>query len=525
MLLSLKNRSFRYAELLSLAPLLAILILYSGLVWRFAFVCDDAFITYRYSKHLVGGYGLRYNISDEVIEGYSNFLWMLVAAIPEYFDVSTPIFCSIISFLCGFFLLGAVYYALINNFKVSKGIALLSVLLLALSAPYFVWSTGGLETMAFTLVLFLAFYLLSYSTSRKSAIAASILLVILALLRFEGVVWSFLIAVSALLYRHYVIKDELYPSLAKILGYGFLAYLIYFTWRASYFVRWLPNTVAAKVGANDHWQGIKYIASLSLEYPVIGIWLAIAVWVLIHYRNYHMVTVASGVAWAFAIFSIAVGGDFMALGRFMVPALPFLTVVFARWLEENRYFRKNLVQLVGVVFIGLSLLPLSSFQANWGGISQFMHFRHNSSQVRSELEQWQFMKENSEKWRKKAEALNRHTKPGEHLVISAIGNVGYYTDLHILDRVGLVNYPVAARIALGAKRRKRSPGHDSSVEPDFFLETQPEYLSARLIPSGHKIAIARIVEKWVSKYATRGYLPHRIEDQDGVLLLLKRAEL
>src|SRR5262245_65923196 len=41
---------------------------------------DDAFISYRYADMLVRGEGLVYNAGERV-EGYSNFLWVLIAAL------------------------------------------------------------------------------------------------------------------------------------------------------------------------------------------------------------------------------------------------------------------------------------------------------------------------------------------------------------------------------------------------------------------------------------------------------------
>ncbi len=49
-------------------------------------VAEDAYITFRYSRNLISGHGLRFNPGDvEAVEGYSNFLWLLIAAIPEIF--------------------------------------------------------------------------------------------------------------------------------------------------------------------------------------------------------------------------------------------------------------------------------------------------------------------------------------------------------------------------------------------------------------------------------------------------------
>src|SRR5262249_45093435 len=42
-------------------------------------VYDDAYISYRYADNLVRGHGLVFNPGERV-EGYSNFLWVMLAA-------------------------------------------------------------------------------------------------------------------------------------------------------------------------------------------------------------------------------------------------------------------------------------------------------------------------------------------------------------------------------------------------------------------------------------------------------------
>ncbi len=69
-------------------PWLALLGWLAAVAW---FLCDDAFISFRYARNLLEGHGLVFN-PGEYVEGYSNFLWVLeLAAIwkglgiaPEY---------------------------------------------------------------------------------------------------------------------------------------------------------------------------------------------------------------------------------------------------------------------------------------------------------------------------------------------------------------------------------------------------------------------------------------------------------
>ena len=64
------------ASLLSFLPWLALLGWLSSVAW---FLCDDAFISFRYTRNLLEGHGLVFN-PGEYVEGYTNFLWILELA-------------------------------------------------------------------------------------------------------------------------------------------------------------------------------------------------------------------------------------------------------------------------------------------------------------------------------------------------------------------------------------------------------------------------------------------------------------
>src|SRR5690606_35986274 len=57
---------------------LALIVAFAGVIWP-AWLSDDAFISFRYAQNLVDGHGLVYN-QGERVEGYTNFLWTLLAA-------------------------------------------------------------------------------------------------------------------------------------------------------------------------------------------------------------------------------------------------------------------------------------------------------------------------------------------------------------------------------------------------------------------------------------------------------------
>ena len=61
--------------------------LFLALIASFSFICDDAFISFRYARNWAEGHGLRYNIEESPpVEGFSNFAWVTLAAVVERLD-------------------------------------------------------------------------------------------------------------------------------------------------------------------------------------------------------------------------------------------------------------------------------------------------------------------------------------------------------------------------------------------------------------------------------------------------------
>ncbi|MCZ6767581.1 MAG: hypothetical protein O7D32_11695, partial [bacterium] len=129
---------------------------YALLTWKFRFVCDDAFISFRFARNWVHGHGLRYNLGDHLpVEGYSNFLWVCVAAVFEWAGVDPRIWVSIVSFAAGSLLLLLVFRTLHRCLGMSLWVVVPACLFLGCSPALAVWSTSGLETAAFALLMFL----------------------------------------------------------------------------------------------------------------------------------------------------------------------------------------------------------------------------------------------------------------------------------------------------------------------------------------------------------------------------------
>ncbi|MGQ9706273.1 MAG: hypothetical protein ACUVWP_04625 [bacterium] len=64
---------------------LGILIFIIQVLFYYGFFVDDAFISLRYAKNLVDGYGLNFNRDGSpLVEGYSNFLWKFFKLLVSY---------------------------------------------------------------------------------------------------------------------------------------------------------------------------------------------------------------------------------------------------------------------------------------------------------------------------------------------------------------------------------------------------------------------------------------------------------
>ena len=69
----------RFGQWLGLAAFLPLLVWLGWQITTSWFVCDDAFIAFRYARNLADGHGLVFNRGERV-EGFTDFLWVLELA-------------------------------------------------------------------------------------------------------------------------------------------------------------------------------------------------------------------------------------------------------------------------------------------------------------------------------------------------------------------------------------------------------------------------------------------------------------
>lgn len=452
---------------------------YLFLVWRLRFICDDAFITFRYSKNLALGNGPRFNLGDGVpVEGYSNFLWMLVAAGFEFLGMATPDWMRVLSVLCGVGLLVAVVHFISKRMDLAVIPTLLCALVLATHPTFTMWSTGGLATVPTSLFLFLGFVCLLGDPERPLGIRGGLCLLAASLLRADAAIWAGLILLSAL--AVWMRQREPQPLRAGWWAAGVLiaGVSVHLLWRYSFYGDFLPQTARIRAGLTPAHlvRGAKYVlANLGSAPATLGA-LSIGVIAVIR-RPSTFGAVALAMVLATLAYAVSVGGDFMAMGRLMMPMVPFLAVLLAfGWsVYGSQRNGRAALSVLALFCIVTSLMANFDRFLTTESMRRSVSFRLSNMQNAhwTEIDMWKQMKGNAEEWTRLGKALKELTEPGESMVVGVVGAIGYFSDLYLYDQYGLVTREVIdiePPLVLG------SPGHDRMVTYPFFLRHRPTYL-------------------------------------------------
>ena len=269
--------------------------------WYLRWVCDDAFISFRYAKNFVMGKGLVYN-QGEYVEGYTNFLWTMLMTIPLVAQLDIVIFSEVLSIL--FYLCGCI--GMLYSFK-EKDMQWFPFLCWIAIYHVSVFATSGLETSMFLCCIIWMYRMIEI----QNAVLVVVFGFLLCLTRPEGV----LFALGAVLLFD---KKVIMKLLLLLVGYAI--------WKWFYYGNLLPNTFYAK-GTENRWnQGFLYIALFFYIYwPLIPVFVLTIVEL---YKNiskplYRYVAVCLGIL---ILHVIRVGGDFM-FARFVLPLLPFVLFI------------------------------------------------------------------------------------------------------------------------------------------------------------------------------------------------------
>ncbi|MCB9880077.1 MAG: hypothetical protein H6835_20990 [Planctomycetes bacterium] len=249
---------------------------------RLAFLCDDAFIHFRYAANLYEGRGIVWNPAPFApVEG-AGFLWVIVlATIWSLTGVAPPEAANPFSMLCGVVQLALLATAL-ARVRDRDGRALpfvawlCAMLALVGNRTFLQWLSSGLDTALFNMWLFWWTLHAFRGPGRRDARWLawwSLAAALATMTRPDGLP---LTCATAGVAGWLVLRREL-PLRSALLGLAPLLLVVGLTlWRRAYYGDWLPNTYYAKVVAAWPEAGARYFACFAVENGT-WLWLPIVV--------------------------------------------------------------------------------------------------------------------------------------------------------------------------------------------------------------------------------------------------------
>jgi len=236
-------------------------------VSQYFFVGDDAYISFRYARNLADGYGLVWN-PGEAVEGYTNFLWVILMAGGIFFNISPEVASTAISIACAALLLIVFLYCFSRLHGANSPWTWLPLVALSLSGSFTAWSTSGLETMFLTLLIFVAFMLFLHEreSASEAPVLSSAVFALATLTRPDGGIFM---ALAGLFFLVDILSKRRSVRSGVIWALPFIAIVgCHFLWRFSYYGFWLPNTFYVKVGGILVSRGLRYLELFVTHYQL-----------------------------------------------------------------------------------------------------------------------------------------------------------------------------------------------------------------------------------------------------------------
>ena len=454
---------------------------------------DDAFIYIRYVKNARAGCGLRFNCSEPPVEGFSSPLWLLLlvagSKVTRKLVTLTQVVgvASMAGLLVTAPIVAAQHHGDRSASLLHRGAASLIVAALLLFDHYALLNAViGLESGLAALAVMLAFGAVS-AERHKTAVALSLAMV---LVRPEGIV--FVLALFVLPWAR----------TRRVLGTCALALVLIVLLRWSVFGDVVPNTAWAKAGGTArHFElGFGYAGKTIEDFPAVLLAPLVLAWRPA--RDHAAYLLAASLMWMLGL--VYAGGDTFEYSRLAFPLVPALTVcgaqglvaLAARWPVGRR--RRLAVHGATLVFALLAaraallhaLAPQHRFEnvALWTATGQYL----------------------------------KAQRPKARIATVPIGAIGYFSELELLDLVGLTAPAIAreGRSVPPALLTRSWIGHErNNLEyalkwaPDLVITTKFRVAAWTSIDE----ASAGFYADWLILDAIkRGVAPYHVEDLEVV---------
>ncbi len=435
------------------AVLLALL---TYMAYQNAFIQDDAFISFRYAHNLVNGHGLVWNPGERV-EGYTNFLWTLLMAIPIALGYGPVFFSQVIGVILFTGSLVFTYLAAASIFS-SRPAGLVTAVLLGTNFTFSSYATGGLETQLQAFLVIASFYCF-VRIQRKPASCLyypllSIISALSLLTRMDSAIPLAVIYITLLLELYNPVNTN--PEKTKILGLLCLpvglVIISWLVWKTFYYGSILPNTYYVKAQGQSvdiFWLGFLYLLTFFQSYFLTP-FLFIGIRFSKRFFSDSALRTLVIIIIIWCAYIIYVGGDFMEF-RFMVPILPLFFI--SLWKAISSLADKYLEIFLVIMVVTGSIHHQTTFTYT-EGIETIDALNHHVLDI-------------SENWIGVGEKLYTLFGQSEDVTIAvtAAGAIPYYSQLPTIDMLGLNDAWIARNgIFIGHR-----PGHRRLSPASYLL--------------------------------------------------------
>ncbi len=433
---------------------------------RNAWLCEDAFITYRVVDNWTHGYGLRWNTVERV-QVYTHPLWtLLLCAVHVVFG--DMYFCAIaLSLACS----AMTVWLLLSRAMTSTAQCLVAIVLVTFSKAFVDFSTGGLENPLSHLLLVL-FFVEVLKPPATRVFAKMLRWAALILITRMDLVWLLLPALAHVAWTggywrrgHGRTWLALWPFVAweafSLVYYGFL----------------FPNSAYAKLTVHLPLrlliaQGGCYLLNSLAWDPLTLFAMATLVFLgLGRWRSARGVSMLSIGVLLHVAYVVRVGGDYMS-GRFLTA--PFLVALMI--LSQVPF--ESLLELCTALAVALALgiaspRPPILMRDEYVGLGSALQsvddergYRHETALLRLNRD---VQIANFGGWVADGVKAKR-----EHQRIAVYRNIGFFgffagPEVQVIDPYGIGD-PLIARIPFDASMGRWAAGHFLRTVPDGYLE-------------------------------------------------------
>ena len=413
---------------------------------------DDAYISFRYLDNWLAGNGLVFNPGERV-EGYTNFLWIVLLAPLSFFGLS-PETGSMLLSLCALAILLWCLFQTASSLTENWIAGWCAVLLAAGSVHLSRWTVSGMETVFFAMLL--AYANMHLAKRFRHSYTSSIFYSLAVLTRPTAALHAAIAFAVAIPF-----KGEERIKNMRLLMASFIVFLIlplaHLIFRLAYYGYPLPNTFYAKVGGelpNLVPAGMIYVWRFLIAGGIILV--VTSLFSILKCRKNWVILVLFVQVFAHTFYVIRVGGDYFPFNRFLVPIIPALAVLGGIGLATTaRRFGA-----LGEKLLPVAVLFLTFTQTGLSFLSVDNKTFEQAVTVRSE-------REITAGWLK--DNLPQNTK----LAVNAAGVIPYRTGFYTLDMLGLNDLHIARAKVTSSSDGEVFVGHYKH-DGTYVCESEPD---------------------------------------------------